>query len=83
MGCSSNSCGDCRYSRAVGQSGAQIPIKLNDFCSLSAECVRKVLESVILRFLITAKRLEKVLISQEIRTFLVAEAGLEPTASGL
>ena len=51
--------------------------------SFLPECVRKVLESVILRFLITAKRSEKVLISQEIRTFLVAEAGLEPTASGL
>ena len=83
MGCSSNSCGDCRYSRAVGQSGAQIPIKLNDFCSLSAECVRKVLESVILRFLITAKRLEKSPDFARNQDFLVAEAGLEPTASGL
>ena len=40
--------------------------------SLLPECVRKVLESVILRFLITAKRLEKkVLKPTGFRTFLV------------
>ena len=64
-----NSCGDCRYSRAVGQSGAQIPIKLNDFCSLSAECVRKVLESVISHLPIAAKRSKKVLKPAGFRTF--------------
>ena len=47
------------------------------------ECVRKVLESVILCFIIAVERLEKVLKSYDFRTFLVAEAGLEPTASGL
>lgn len=51
--------------------------------SLLPEWVRKVLESVILRFLISVKRLEKVLKPDGFRTFLVAEAGLEPTASGL
>ena len=39
--------------------------------SLLPKCVRKVLESVILRFLISVKRLEKVLKPTDFRAFLV------------
>ena len=51
--------------------------------SLLPECVRKVLESIILRFLIATERLEKSPETDWFQDFLVAEAGLEPTASGL